>query len=122
MRLLVDANLSPLVAASLGDGGHDAVHVFDIGLATALDPEIVDYAEADSRVVVTIDTDFPMLLALRRSSSPSILLLRAVNELSPAEHAALVLTNLPAVADELRQGAIVSLGPDRLRVRNLPLG
>jgi len=26
------------------DAGHDAVHVIDVGLATATDPEIVDHA------------------------------------------------------------------------------
>jgi hypothetical protein len=32
-----------------------------------------------------------------------------------------VIANLPAVADDLQRGAIVSLGPDHLRVRSLPL-
>ena len=45
MRLLVDANLSPAVAAQLRDAGHDAVHVIDVGLATATDPKIVEHAE-----------------------------------------------------------------------------
>jgi len=33
MKLLVDAALSPLVAASLRDGGHDTIHVRDFALA-----------------------------------------------------------------------------------------
>lgn len=121
MNLLVDANVSPAVAARLCDAGHDAVHVIDVGLATAIDPEIVDHAEANDLVIVTVDTDFPMLLALRRASSPSVVLLRGVNELAPDQHAALVIANLPVVLDDLRRGAIVSLGPDHLRVRSLPL-
>lgn len=121
MRLLVDANLSPSVAGQLRGAGHDAVHVIDVGLATATDPEIVEHAEADDLVILTVDTDFPMLIALRRATSPSIVLLRGVNELSPDQHAALVIANLPAVAEDLRRGAIVSLGPDHLRVRRLPL-
>ncbi len=121
MNLLVDANLSPAVAAELRDAGHDAVHVIDVGLATALDPEIVDYADANDLVIVTVDTDFPMLVALRRATSPSVVLLRGVNELAPDQHAALLIANLPAVTDDLQRGAIVSLGPDHLRVRSLPL-
>jgi len=53
-------------------------------------------------VIVTVDTDFPMLIALRRATNPSIVLLRGVNELPPDQHAALVIANLPAVADDLR--------------------
>jgi len=121
VNLLVDANLSPAVAAELRDAGHDAVHVIDVGLATALDTEIVDYADANDLVIVTVDADFPMLVALRRVTSPSVVLLRGVNELAPDQHAALLIANLPAVADDLKRGAIVSLGPDHLRVRSLPL-
>lgn len=119
MTLLVDANLSPAVAAQLRDAGHDTVDVIDVGVAT--DPKVVEHAEVNGLVIVTVDTDFPMLIALRRSTSPSIVLLRGVNELPPDQHAALVIANLPAVADDLQRGAIVSLGPDHLRVRSLPL-
>jgi predicted nuclease of predicted toxin-antitoxin system len=45
VNLLVDANQSPSVAALQRDDGYDAVHVADVGLATAVDPDIVDYAE-----------------------------------------------------------------------------
>lgn len=121
MRLLVDANLSPSVAGQLRHAGHDAVHVIDVGLVTATDPEIVEHAEANDLVIVTVDTDFPMLVVLRRTTSPSIVLLRGVNELSSLQHAELVVRNLPAVVDDLQRGAIVSLGPDHLRVRSLPL-
>jgi len=63
---------------------------------------IVEHAEANGLVIVTVDTDFPMLIALRRATNPSIVLLRGVNELPPDQHAALVIANLPAVADDLR--------------------
>ena len=39
MKLLLDANLSPEVARLLKEAGHDAIHVADIGLLTATDPE-----------------------------------------------------------------------------------
>ncbi len=83
MNLLVDANLSPAVAAQLRDAGYDAVHVIDVGLATAIDPDIVDHAEDQGLVIVTVDTDFPMLIALRRASSPSVVLLRGATSSHP---------------------------------------
>ena len=44
MRLLVDANLSPVVSVRLREVGHEAIHVFDVGLAQASDERIVEYA------------------------------------------------------------------------------
>jgi predicted nuclease of predicted toxin-antitoxin system len=47
MRLLLDANLSPRLVESLRQADHDAVHVVEVGLATATDAEIFDHAVAD---------------------------------------------------------------------------
>jgi predicted nuclease of predicted toxin-antitoxin system len=63
-----------------------------------------------------------MLLALRGASRPSVVLLRHITELSRAQQAALLVANLPAVIEDLDDGAIVSLSPTRLAVRSLPLG
>ena len=109
------------IAAKLRDAGYNAIHVIDVDLATAIDPDIVDYAESNGFAIITADTDFPMLIALRRATIPSILLLRGVNELSPDQHAALIIANLPSITDDLESGAIVSLSPDHLRVGTLPL-
>lgn len=121
MRLLLDANLSPALAGPLAAAGHEVVHVAAIGLVSASDAEIFDRAAADGFVVVTADADFPALLALRRASAPSVVHLRHVAQLAPAEHAALLLANLAAVEADLERGAIVSLSPTRLAVRALPL-
>jgi predicted nuclease of predicted toxin-antitoxin system len=121
VKLLVDANLSPRVAEVLRAAGFDAVHVVSLGLLTAADDAIFDRASADGLAVLTADSDFGMLLALRRSTSPSVVHLRHVADLSPDDHAALLVANLPAVADDIVRGAIVSLSPTRLAVRDLPL-
>jgi predicted nuclease of predicted toxin-antitoxin system len=44
VKLLLDANLSPEVARLLKEVGHDAMHVRDIGLLSAPDPEILQAA------------------------------------------------------------------------------
>jgi predicted nuclease of predicted toxin-antitoxin system len=121
MRLLLDANLSPRLAESMRAAGFDAIHVFDLGLVTATDDEIFDRAAAEGLVVVTADSDFGALLALRRTTSPSVVHLRHVAEMLPADHLGLLIANLPQVADELERGAIVSLSPNRLAVRQLPI-
>ena len=62
-----------------------------------------------------------MLLALRRATSPSVVQLRHVAELPPDVHLALLIANMPAIAEDLYRGAIVSLSPTRLAIRGLPM-
>lgn len=121
MRFLVDANLSPRLASHLRQLDHDVVHVADIDMLTASDTRILDTAEQERRVVVTADTDFATILALNQAASPSVVLLRGVSELTSDDHAALILGNLPSVTTALDTGAIVTITPTRVRVRDLPV-
>jgi predicted nuclease of predicted toxin-antitoxin system len=121
VKLLVDANLSPKVASRLGEAGHDAVHVSDVGLLSASDPQILQAADDQDRVVLTADADFGALLALGSLATPSVMLLRSADHMRPVEQADLVIANLPVIAESLDKGAIVSFTRDRLRVRSLPI-
>ena len=42
-------------------------------------------------------------------------------ECAPEAHAALLIANIPAIADDLERGAVASLSPTRLAVRDLPV-
>lgn len=64
MKFLVDANLSPRVPDRIRRGGHEAVHVHEIGLTTADDEAILNRASEVGDVIVTADADFGTLLAL----------------------------------------------------------
>ena len=120
MRLLVDANLSPVVAQRLREAGHEAIHVYNVRLAQARDETIVDYALEHDYVVVSSDTDFAAILAGLVSAKPSLVLLRHVNEMTPEQHAALLLANLDALAEDLEAGAVASFARGTIRVRRLP--
>jgi predicted nuclease of predicted toxin-antitoxin system len=48
VNFFVDENLSPLVAAGLRDAGYDATHVADVGMGSAGDTAILEYAAASS--------------------------------------------------------------------------
>lgn len=121
MRLLLDANLSPEVARLLRNAGHDTVHVADVGLLSAADPEIMQAAAEQDRVLLTADSDFGALLALSALAAPSVVLLRSADHMRPAEQAELLAANLPAIATALSDGAIASLSRERLRLRALPI-
>jgi predicted nuclease of predicted toxin-antitoxin system len=121
VRLLLDANLSPEVAQLLKEAEHDAIHVSEIGLLSAPDPEIMEAAAQEVRVLLTADADFGALLALGSRATPSVVLLRSADHMRPVEQAGLLAANLPLIAEDLEKGAIVSLTRDRLRVRELPI-
>ena len=62
-----------------------------------------------------------MLLVLRQAPLPSVILLRRVSELSPDEHAQLLVSYSPALIEDLDRGVVVSLSPARLAIRDLPI-
>ena len=121
MKLVVDANLSPRVARHLRRYDHEAVHVGDVGLLRARDPEILLWAREHDYTIISGDTDFGALLAQDNQAKPSFVLLRHLNDLTPDEQAALLVANLPAVEDHLALGAVVTIVPGRIRVRTLPI-
>ncbi len=55
MKFVLDANLSPRVAAGLRIAGFDAVHVVDLDLVTATEDEIFDRAAAEQLTVTHPD-------------------------------------------------------------------
>jgi predicted nuclease of predicted toxin-antitoxin system len=104
MRILVDNALSPEVARGLSDAGHDAIHVRDIGLGAATDLVIFERAAAEGRFVVSADTDFGTILAVRQEIKPSVVLFRGATPRRPADQVTLLLANLPKVESDLLNG------------------
>jgi predicted nuclease of predicted toxin-antitoxin system len=66
MKFLVDNALSSRLSQLLNEAGHDAVHVRDRGVQRASDSDLFDLAAGERRTILSADTDFGTLLALRR--------------------------------------------------------
>jgi predicted nuclease of predicted toxin-antitoxin system len=78
MRFVVDAQLPTALARALTARGHLAEHVTDVAPGDTLDGWIWDYALERGAVVVTKDSDFPDLVALREAA-PGIVWIRVGN-------------------------------------------
>lgn len=103
MTLWVDAQLPPkLCVWLLSSAGIEAVHVRDLGLLGAEDPEIFEAARQASAVVMTKDRDFVELLH-RRGSPPRVLWVRLGNTSNENLQRVLSAT-LDTAMDLLRQG------------------
>ena len=64
MKLLLDQNLSRMLVRQLADEYPESVHVAGIGLDTATDREIWEYAGQRGYVIVSKDSDFRQLALL----------------------------------------------------------
>ena len=112
-------NLSPDWVAIFEKNFIEAVHWSSVGLATAPDFEIMEYARVHGYIVLTHDLDFGILLASSREGEPSVVQIR-MQDLYPDVMEEQVLVALRFTEDELEAGALVTLGPQRMRVRSLP--
>jgi predicted nuclease of predicted toxin-antitoxin system len=120
VRLLVDMNLSPRWVDWLGAAGISAVHWSAIGAVNAPDVEVMDWARANGRVVLTHDLDFGSILAATLGKQPSVVQIRA-GDPSPEAIGPAVLAALRQTEADLKQGALLTVEPGRARIRLLPL-
>jgi predicted nuclease of predicted toxin-antitoxin system len=118
--LLLDQGLPRSTISLLVEAGCSAVHAADIGLSRASDSDILIYARQQDLIVVTLDADFHMLLAVQGAASPSVIRLR--QQRLNAEQAAIAIEAvLDRGREALEHGAVVSATKTLIRFKRLPL-
>ncbi len=84
------------------------------------DMEILDYARAHNKVVITHDLDFSMLLAVSGHEKPSVINLRLEN-VQPRHVKKHIIEVVSELEKELSTGIVVSVDEISARYRNLPI-
>jgi predicted nuclease of predicted toxin-antitoxin system len=121
MKFLIDNALSPQIAIGLVEAGYDAIHVRDLNMGTSPDIDIFNIAIAQQRTIISADTDFGTLLALRAERFPSVILFRRGISHIPQTQLSILLLNLPNISELLEQGSIIIFDKNRIRTRTLPI-
>lgn len=116
MKLLLDQGLPRSTAFHFRNAEIEAVHVGELGLSTASDSRILDFASQQAMVVVTLDADFHALLALSGAKWPSVIRVR-IEGLRGEELAALLINVLKVCSANLGRGAVVSVTENGVRIR-----
>ncbi|MGD9584259.1 MAG: DUF5615 family PIN-like protein [Lysobacterales bacterium] len=120
MKLVVDMNLSPRWVTVLAEAGIAATHWSTVGAIDAPDSVIMAFAKAHKHVVLTHDLDFSAMLAATRGDKPSVVQIRS-EDVDPDVVGRAVIDALRQMRTELDAGALLTIDPNRTRLRLLPL-
>lgn len=112
--------ISPDTVSWLRSRGHDAVHLHERGLERLTDPEVLEEARREGRVLLTHDLDFSQLLALSGAASPSVIVFRLA-DMRPESVNRHLEWVLRQAQEDLARGAIISVREGQIRVRRLPI-
>ena len=80
----------------------------------------MSYARTNDYVVLTHDLDFSAILAATQGEKPSVVQIRA-EDVSPEAIGSQVIIALRQMVTELEDGALLTVDPNRTRMRVLPL-
>ena len=96
-------------------------HVSEIGMSRSADDEILALSLSRKAVVVTLDADFHMILAVSQARGPSVIRLR-IQGLGADDVVARVQSVLGKFEDDLRCGCLVTVKAHKMTRHRLPVG
>jgi len=113
---LIDEDLPPRLAAHLRAAGHQAEHVYDVGLSTQPDPVVFRYAQAHQQTLITEDRGFG---DTRYYAPPhaGIILIELPQTLLIDVRVRLIVDSLAPFAGQQFDNALVIIEPNKVRVR-----
>jgi predicted nuclease of predicted toxin-antitoxin system len=113
----IDENLPSEACQLLQNAGHDAVTVLDQNLGGHPDTDIAAVCKSESRILITLDTDFANILAYPPNEFAGIVVLRTEDQSKPMI-VALIRRFVAALAGESPQGDLWIVESSRIRIRS----
>ena len=104
----------------LNEQGRDAIRSNEILPGKASDREIIAYAAAEGRVVLTQDLDFSDIIARSGAAQPSLITLRLADS-RVANVNRILDSMLPSLENDVATGIIATVEDGRVRIRQLPV-
>lgn len=120
MKFLADMGISPKTVQWLVNQEYDAIHLLDEDLEKLPDEQILEKAQAEKRIILTVDLDFGALLAIAKTPFPSVIIFRLNNASRDIIEARLRVV-LEKCLQDLEAGAILSVDDEKIRIRYLPI-
>ena len=120
MRFLADMGISKRSVDWLRSRGHDIIHLSEQGLQCMLDVDVFKKAKGEKRIILTMDLDFGQIVAASKTTSPSVVVFRLSNERSENINKRLEEL-LSKCSNDMREGSIISVSDNNIRVRHLPI-
>lgn len=116
MKFLVDRCAGHRLATWLRDQSHDVREATEIKPDPG-DQALLRWAVRESRILVTIDNDFGLLIFHQNEPHSGIVRLP---DLPAKQRIGLMSTLIERYADALTDGAILTVGKDRVRISRPP--
>src|SRR4051812_18947120 len=116
MRFPVDNSLSWRIARDLRSEEHDAIDIADLGLASADDPIVYARAVAESRTLLTQDSDFGPIHAASNTRT-AVMLIRLTSG-KPRVHSQTIAANLPQLEPHLKNEAFIIIADGAITIQH----
>lgn len=116
MKIKLDENLSYHLSVEIAAAGHDVDTVADEGLEGSSDPDVLEAARTEGRMVLTQDRGFGDIRAYPPGSHPGIIVLRPTSQ-DPDSVRDLVSRLLQTVDLQGVAACVVVVEPSRVRIR-----
>jgi len=120
MRFLADMGISPNTTAYLVEQGHHATHLADQRLHRLPDPQILDKARHEQRILLTHDLGFGELVSASGTRLPSVIIFR-LRHMQPAHVNSYLQQIISIYHKQLENGCVISVTEGQIRTRQLPI-
>ena len=119
MNLFSDHDVYGQTIKFLRSVGHVVTRAQDVGLASAEDTEILQYAADNNLILVTRDKGFGALVFQKQAKSRGVIFLRIYPSTTPSVHNQLIRIFTELTEAEIRRSFIV-VEAKQYRVRRIP--